>query len=166
MSFPSSAARRWLPILLWMGVIFLASTDIGSAAHTGSIVLGFLRWISSGQLSLARMEEIHFLIRKTAHLTEYAILGALLWRAFSAPALEDTRTSPFVRKWSVAAAIVVSALYASSDEYHQSFVPGRTASPRDVLIDTVGATLGVTAIYLLNRRVRQSGAKRPVPDTA
>ncbi len=151
MTFTSSAASRIVPVVFWMGVVFLASTDLGSAAHTGSIVLWILRAVSAGRLSLPAMEEIHFLIRKTAHLTEYGILGALLWRAFSSPARPPVFTG--------AAALIVAALYACSDEYHQSFVPSRTSSIRDVAIDTVGAAVGVTLCWC----VRAALSKRPEP---
>jgi VanZ family protein len=154
----SPTARRILPIILWMGVIFLASTDLGSAAHTGSIVMWGLRVLSGGRLSPAAMDEIHHLIRKTAHLTEYAILGVLLWRAFSA------RSS--LR--AAAASLLVAALYACTDEYHQSFVPSRTASIYDVMIDTAGAALGIGLAWAVNaKRAKHSAPPIPPPrDTA
>jgi VanZ family protein len=67
------------------------------------------------------------LLRKIAHLSEYAILGALLVRAVQRPAV----------------AILAGGLYAVSDELHQHFVRGRHAAWYDVLIDTVGVTIGV-----------------------
>jgi VanZ family protein len=161
MTLLSPHARKWLPIPVWMGVIFLASTDIGSAAHTGSIVMWLLRTISGGRMPLATMEEIHFLIRKSAHLTEYAIFGFLLWRAFT------TSTNLTGRRlaWGSAAALLVAALYACTDEYHQSFVPGRTSSIRDVAIDTVGAAVAIGVCGALKAR---GILKRPAPspDTA
>ena len=68
-------------------------------------------------------------LRKLAHITEYAILGVLLLRATKAPAV----------------AAVIGALYAVSDEVHQHFVRGRHAAWYDVVIDTVGVTIGVLA---------------------
>src|SRR2546422_4864125 len=66
---------HWLPPVLWMGVIMLLSTDTGSAAHTGELLLPLLHWLlpwaSPGDLAA-----IHGLVRKGAHLTEYAILAA------------------------------------------------------------------------------------------
>ena len=163
MASPSFAAR-WLPIIFWMGVIFLASTDLGSAAHTGSIVLSMLHLLFGGHLSLPAMEEIHHFIRKGAHLTEYAILGVLLRRAFSAQPAAETRTSAFFRNWSTVAALVVAFLYASSDEYHQSYVPSRTSSPYDVMIDTAGAALGLVLCTVFHR-ARRSGASPRDPGT-
>src|SRR3989442_15323043 len=71
---------HWLPPVLWMGVIMLLSTDTGSAAHTGELLLPLLHWLlpwaSPGDLAA-----IHGLVRKGAHLTEYAILAALWYPA-------------------------------------------------------------------------------------
>jgi VanZ family protein len=143
-----------------MGVIFLASTDIGSAAHTGSIVMWVLRTISGARMTLATMEEIHFLIRKSAHLTEYAVFGTLLWRAFVASNGPAARP----RAWGGAAALLIAALYACTDEYHQSFVPSRTSSIRDVAIDTTGAAAGIAICWVWSaRRLRRLG---PPPDIA
>src|SRR5438034_7630764 len=73
---------HWLPPVLWMGVIMLLSTDTGSAAHTSELLLPLLHWLlpwaSPGDLAA-----IHGLVRKGAHLTEYAILAALWYRAFT-----------------------------------------------------------------------------------
>jgi VanZ family protein len=160
MTSPSSSAPKWLPIIVWMGVIFLASTDIGSAAHTGSIVMWVLRTISGGRMALATMEQIHFLIRKSAHLTEYAIFGVLLWRAL---ALRDDFSGRRLA-WGSAAALLIASLYACTDEYHQSFVASRTASIRDVAIDTVGAAVAIGVCGAL--RARRLRRLAPPPDTA
>ena len=75
-----------------------------------------------------------------AHFTEYAILASLLWLAL--------RSSPSLARHATAIAFVLTALYALSDELHQSFVPGRTPDARDWLVDLAGAVL---AIWLLSR---------------
>lgn len=130
-----------------MGVIFVASTDLGSAAHTSRIIDPILRFLFHDSLTLATRDEIHFLVRKTAHLTEYAILGALLWNAFAAQAHRPEPGAPGPA-WPPFAALAVAALYASSDEFHQTFVSSRTASVRDVMIDTTGAALGLSILWL------------------
>jgi VanZ family protein len=104
---PSSlAVRLWLPVLLWAAVIFAFSSvpDLGTGLGTWDLVL-----------------------RKLAHATEYAVLGALLLRA-----VRDELP-----------ALALGVAYAASDEVHQHFVEGRHAAPLDVLIDAVGVTLGV-----------------------
>ena len=111
--------KQWLPVGVWMALIFTMSTDLGSAANTSRFVEPFLRWLLPN-ISPGAIGEIHFYIRKTAHLGEYAVLGWLLWRA-----LWQTRPAAASRSpWKIAvAALLISAAYAATDEFHQSFVP-------------------------------------------
>ena len=101
-------ASRWLPVVLWAAVIFALS----SIPHLSS---GLGTW--------------DYVLRKGAHMTEYAILAVLLVRALQ-------REVP---------AFVLGALYAASDELHQSYVRGRHGTPVDVAIDSVGLALGLLA---------------------
>ena len=117
-----------------MALIFAGSTDVLSHEHTSRFVEPFLRWLSHGRLSQDAIEQIHFLIRKTGHLCEYAILCLLCWWALR-PVSTDRRRAVW--------AILLAACFATTDEFHQSFIPSRGASVRDVLIDTGGATLGM-----------------------
>lgn len=132
MSLPP-AVRYWLPPILWAAVIFTASSALFSADHTGLVLETILTAIVGHPLPAPQFDAIHFAVRKAGHLTEYAIFGALLFRA-----VRGGRRGWNVR-WAVAA-IVIAACYAVTDEWHQSFVPLRTPSAWDVLIDTVGAT--------------------------
>jgi len=104
----SRTLTHWLPIVLWAGVIFTLSSipSLGTGLGTWDLIL-----------------------RKGAHITEYAVLAFLLVRALG-------REAP---------ALALGILYAASDELHQSFVRGRHASPVDVAIDTVGLLLGLLA---------------------
>jgi VanZ family protein len=137
--------RYWLPVAAWMLLIFVASTDLMSAQHTSRFIGPFLRWLNP-EISLEGIRAVQFAVRKAAHVTEYAILAALLLRALHA-GLRPLR----VRHAFVAFAIAVA--YAAVDEYHQSFVASRTGSPRDVLIDASGALLGVAICsWLIARR--------------
>ncbi len=109
-----------------------------SSEHTSRLLVTFLRWLKP-DISWATIAHIHFLIRKAAHLTEYAILAIFLWRAFRFP-------RPDVRGglWTAAAmALAIAICFAALDEYHQSFVPSRGSSPVDVMIDSCGAVLGL-----------------------
>src|SRR5205814_9256817 len=72
--------RYWMPAIVWMALIFLGSSDMLSAEHTSRFLVPFLRWLDP-QISFATLNAIQFGIRKLAHLTEYAILAMLLWRA-------------------------------------------------------------------------------------
>ena len=87
MASPDSIQARWrvrlswLAVLAWMSLIFSGSTGSFSAAHTSRFIEPLLHWLSRGRLSGDAIGEIHFLIRKLAHLTEYAILAILIWDA-------------------------------------------------------------------------------------
>src|SRR5437870_5620199 len=129
--------RYWMPAIVWMAIIFLGSTDMLSAEHTSRFLVPFLRWIDP-QISLAALNAIQFGIRKLGHLTEYAILAMLLWRALRG----GTRWQMKISLLFLVAAIAC-AVFAASDEFHQSFVPSRTSSPVDVMIDVCGAFLGL-----------------------
>jgi VanZ family protein len=126
--------KAWAPVALWLASIFFASTEVLSSEHTSRFLTPFLQWIAPG-ISEPTVAQIHFLIRKLAHLTEYAILAGLLLRALR-------RSTPGSRR-AVAIAIVATVLIAIADEYHQSFVPSRTPTLGDVAIDSAGALLGV-----------------------
>jgi VanZ family protein len=94
------------------------------------------------------IEAVHFLFRKCAHLTEYAVLSLLLWRALRKPVRNDLR--PW--RWNEAfTAIFIVFLYAATDEFHQIYVPTRTPHFTDVLIDTFGATCAMIALWTLGQ---------------
>lgn len=139
--------KYWLPVLLWMIFIFIGSTDLMSAEHTSRFIGPFLRWVAP-DISTATIASIQLVVRKCAHLTEYAILAALLYRAFR----QDRNNF-----WRAAAlALVVAAIYASLDEFHQSFVPSRTGTAWDVMIDTCGAVIGLAICIALRRKRRRA----------
>lgn len=141
-----------MPVFLWMGVIFVMSTDAGSAAHTSVIIEPIVLWLKPNA-SHEEFEFVHFIIRKLGHLSEYAVLGLLVLRA-----LKHTRpTAPGKWSWQTAGAtLLVAAAYAATDEWHQSFVPGRTSALGDVLIDSSGAAVGLS-VMLLRHKLAASG---------
>ena len=135
-SVPVPFSRKlwaWLPTLLWLSVLAMFSTDTFSAEHTGGVLMKVLHALF-GNISAHRFHQIHFFIRKAAHFGSYGLLGALAffsWRA-TLPALPR-----WTFRWSALALLLV-LIAASLDEFHQSFVPSRTASPQDVLLDMMG----------------------------
>src|SRR5438552_18882821 len=133
-----------MPVIAWMVLMFAGSTDALSAAHTSRFLIPFLRWLDP-QISLQAILAIHFTLRKVGHFTEYAILAALLWRA-----LRGT-FSAINKATLTSCAFLVAAAFAMSDEYHQSFVPTRTASAHDVMIDCIGALVAVLLCTLFTR---------------
>jgi VanZ family protein len=141
-----SFLKYWLPVLLWMILIFVGSTDLMSAEHTSRFLVPFLRWLAP-DLSGEAVATIQLLIRKCAHVAEYAILAAFLLRAFSKSQERLSRAT--------ASAFIFAAIYAAFDEFHQSFVPSRTSSPYDVAIDTAGALAGLMVYRLMIRQVGQ-----------
>jgi VanZ family protein len=124
----------WFPPIAWSAVILLASTDAFSGANTGSVLERVLVWFTGHPVAPATLDRLNFLIRKSAHLTEYGILGALAFRAIRG---EQRLWS---LRWSVGA-ILLAAFVASIDEIHQTFVPSRTGTFHDVLLDAAGATV-------------------------
>jgi VanZ family protein len=138
-----SFLRFWLPVLVWMAVIFTASCDRGSFQHSSRIVAPFVRWLWP-QVSPETLHTIVLCVRKCGHLTEYAVLALLLWRAWR-PA-DPPEEAPW--RWSRAGLVLaLVALYAASDEFHQAFVPTREASVKDVLIDLFGAALALLCVW-------------------
>ena len=109
-----------------------------------------LEWLL-GAIPEPRFEFIHFLVRKAAHLTVYAALSALWFRARRGP---QTEWQP---SWALFA-LLLSMLVALGDELHQSFVPARTGSPWDVLLDSFGALAAQVVIAVFARRRTHSPA--------
>lgn len=138
---PHHRLSRYGPLVLWATLIFVGSTSVLSASHT-SVLLRLFLWIFP-QASEASLGTIHFLLRKCGHFTEYAILALLAARALGSSTRELLRT----RWFSLSLLLVV--IYALGDEFHQSFVPSRTASIYDSMIDTFG---GLTALAFLTIR--------------
>lgn len=141
--------KYWLPVLGWMIFIFIGSTDLLSAEHTSRFIGPFLRWFAP-DVSAATVASVQLVVRKCAHLTEYAILAALLYRALH----QNRRPGPFF-----AVSFFIAGAYAALDEFHQSFVASRTGSPWDVLIDCIGAFLGLLLFRRMTRHVETGNRK-------
>ena len=139
-----------------MTVIFSASSDRMSFQHSSRIIGPFLHWLLPN-LSEESLYKVVVLVRKCAHLTEYAILALLVWRALRKP----TRDQPQPWEWQVAwQTIFIVAIYAATDEFHQAFVPSREASIHDVLLDTTGAIFAMLLLWAIGLR-RSRGAPQP-----
>ena len=138
--------KSWLPVVLWMMLMFAASTDLLSSEHTSRYLVPFLRWLKP-DISAATIAQIHFLIRKSAHVTEYAILTVLLWRAFRFHRRDARNVWP-----QGAIALAVAIIFAATDEYHQAYVPTRGSSASDVMIDSCGAAFGLVGRWAFGRR--------------
>jgi VanZ family protein len=137
---------RWAPAVTWAACIFLFSTGWFTGERTGAILLPVLAWIFP-HADHPTLEAMHLTIRKLGHFTEYLILGILVARALRG----DGPWRPML----AVNAVVIAALYATTDELHQHFVPGRVAAIGDVAIDTAGAAMGQLAVA-----ARRLGARR------
>lgn len=144
-------ARYWLPVLGWAAAIFVGSGDSLSSGSTSRFLEPLIRWLLP-HLSPDAVGALMTVIRKGGHLTEYGILAMLCWRAVRQP-LEGGGPDWIWRDaWS---AMAMAALYAVSDEFHQAFVPSRTASPWDVMVDACGAAAGLALVWGVRRLARR-----------
>lgn len=142
-----SSLLYWLPVLVWLVLIFGASGDKASFQHSSRIIAPLMHWLFP---HISDQGAFYFVLafRKCAHLTEYAILALLVWSARRKPVWNDTR--PW--RWSEAAeGLWFVVLYAATDEFHQTFVPSREGCLRDVLIDSCGAIAGLLLLWAVGR---------------
>src|SRR5262245_27535151 len=123
-----------------MASIITFSSDVGSGEHTSHWLLPILRVLSPWATE-AQLEALHWLVRKAGHVTEYAILTALWYRALRRGRGATPRAAG-------AMALAISVAWAVIDEIRQSFVPSRTASAMHVATDSVGALIAVTLALL------------------
>ena len=119
---------RWLPAVIMMVMIFIASGIPGEEVPT--------------------FEGIDFIVKKGGHMIGYAMLAVACYLAAYGANRNRTRSAVL--------SLCLAVVYAVSDEYHQSFIPGRSATVMDVGIDSVGAIIGVTLMDFVVRR-RSSG---------
>jgi VanZ family protein len=141
--------RYWWPALVWAVVISVFSTGLFKSDNTGSVIIPMLRFFLP-HASAETLDFLHHIIRKCGHLTEYFILSMLILRGIRAG------EKGLYLRW-VLVTILIVAGYAALDEYHQSFVPGRTAAVGDVLIDTAGGIAAqlVASLFILLGKARE-----------
>ena len=137
----------WLPVAVSIIFIALESTEVMGSNHTS----GPLRWLFEaifGPISSARWDIVHHMVRKSGHFMGYGCIGLAWLRAW-------WMTLPRSRFLQDALlALLGTALVASSDEWHQSFLPNRTGSAWDVLLDCCGAVTLQLMVYMYFRLMR------------
>lgn len=134
--------------MAWMALIFTASSDSHSYEHSSRFIEPLLRWLFP-RLPETRIHDLHEVIRKCGHVTEYAVLALLLWRGVRQPSKDHPPT------WSWREArftLLLVMLYAATDEFHQKFVPTRTSLVSDVFIDTAGGAASLLALWMIGRK--------------
>jgi VanZ family protein len=138
--------RAWLPTFLWLCVIAIESSDWLSSHHTGGLLYPIFHWLFG--ITPEQFEPIHAITRKTGHVVGYGTLCVLAFRSFRASA-------PLLRpRWSVAwarNAVLLTAIVASLDEWHQTFIPSRTGTIHDVFLDTAAGIAAQVLVYLVLR---------------
>ncbi len=134
----------WSPVAIGVGIILVESTELLGSDHTS----GPLKWLFEsffGPVANARWDEIHHYLRKSGHFLGYGAIGLAWLRAW-------WMTLPHSRFLHDAfLALLGTALIASCDELHQSFLPNRTGTPWDALLDCSGAITLQLIVYLFMR---------------
>jgi len=144
--------RAWLAVALWTAVIWTLSSDGFSASSTARVIGPIVRFFFPG-ISEERFELVHFAIRKSAHLTEYAVLALLTLRAFR-------RGAPRAASRAALLALAFVIVVASADELRQSRSRVRTGRPLDVAIDASGGALALGCALLSERRFGVRASRR------
>lgn len=134
----------WFPVLLGVGVILLESTEMMGADHTSGPLRAFVEFFV-GPISNSQWDMDHHYLRKSGHFLGYGCIGLTWLRAWwmtlpKSQFLVDT-----------ALALLGTAAIASCDEFHQTFLPNRSGSPWDVLIDCSGALSLQLILYIFLR---------------
>lgn len=129
-----------LLVFLWMFLIFLMSSfDATESANQSNFIVNIITNI----FKIENIEVLSFIIRKLAHFTEYLILGFLT--------INMLNKNDISKKYILS--ILICLIYATSDEIHQLFVPGRVCQLRDILIDSIGSITGVYLYKLINTKI-------------
>ncbi|MDF2545716.1 MAG: hypothetical protein K0R93_614 [Anaerosolibacter sp.] len=140
----------WTLVILWCGVIFFFSAENRSVSHDRSsriketVERVIVKVFDEKDINDNLRGRLEYYIRKTGHLAEYFILSVLVCNALWISGLRG------VKLYSVT--FYMSVVYASLDEFHQSFVPGRGPQVEDVLLDGVGVVIGIIASFMILRR--------------
>jgi VanZ family protein len=135
--------KAWIAAILWLILIAIESSALLSARNTGRILYPVLHYLFG--LDWDGFEVWHFYSRKSGHVIGYGTLSILLFRAWRAtlPALDNVN---WTFRWANIA-ILGTALVASLDEWHQSFIPSRTGTVRDVVLDTCAGIAAQVLVF-------------------
>lgn len=153
-------ARNWWPVAAWLGVIRMESTGYASSQNTFRLLYQTMHYLF-GQVNYQLLFELDHILRKTGHFIGYAVLSGLTFLALRNTYRDRIQSSidrPWGRylsdlwqlEWSLIA-ILVTAVTASLDEIHQTFLPFRTGRWQDVVLDTSGAVILQLVIYALSQ---------------
>jgi VanZ family protein len=141
------ALKAWTALVLWLIVIAIESTTYLSSQHTSRVLYPLLHFLFG--IDEAGFEPYHVFIRKSGHVFGYGLLSILLFRAWRETLPSSTRAQ-WMFRWANIAALG-TCLVASLDEWHQSFLPTRTGTVRDVILDTCAGIAAQLALFLYYR---------------
>jgi VanZ family protein len=148
-----SVLKAWIAAILWLIVIAMESTAMASASNTSRILYPLLHFLFG--MEWERFEPVHFFIRKGGHVFGYGLLSILFFRAWreTLPAIGNPN---WTWRWANIS-VLGTALVASLDEWHQSFIPTRTGTVHDVVLDTCAAIAAQILVLLcIKRRARKA----------
>jgi VanZ family protein len=139
-----SVLKAWIAAILWLIVIAIESTDLASANNTSRFLYPLLHYLFG--MDLEHFKPLHFFLRKSGHVFGYGLLSILFFRAWreTLPALGDPK---WTWRWANIS-VLGTALVASLDEWHQTFIPTRTGTVHDVVLDACAA-IGAQVLVLL-----------------
>ena len=141
--------KTWIAAILWLIVIAIESSSYLSAHNTSRILYPLLHFLF--KMDWPTFEHWHFYMRKGGHVFGYGLLSILLFRAWR-ETLPVWDNSKWTFRWA-SIAVLGTALVASLDEWHQSYIPSRTGTPRDVLLDTCAGIGAQILVFLWSRWV-------------
>jgi VanZ family protein len=163
-------AHRWWPVLVWLGVIRLESTEIASADNTSTVLYAVIAAVAP-QVQESFVSQLDEVLRKTGHFAGYGILSVLVFLALKNTNHDRLRfllNRPWGTCWHdfwrwdwVVLAMMLTVVTAAADEIHQTLLPSRTGRWQDVVLDTCGAAVLQVIVYFLSRRVfsRRAGVE-------
>ena len=131
---------KWLILIIWMLLIFLLSHQPNSGSTTHRVLESLFPSIAQN----SNIDLLNFIIRKSAHITEYFILTLLTISLLKEYSLKERIT--------LLLSLIICFSYACADEFHQAFVPGRTSLFTDALIDTSGGLISIIIYYIFNKK--------------
>jgi VanZ family protein len=149
--------KTWIAAGLWIVLIMIESTSYLSSANTSRVLYPILHFLFG--MDDTRFQILHHYLRKTGHFVGYFMLSFLLFRAWR---VTLPRSSRWAMRWA-AIAFLMTALVASLDEWHQTFLPSRTGTIQDVILDSIGAIVAqiliLSLIWLRSRNeIKPAGA--------
>jgi VanZ family protein len=138
--------RAWWPAAVWVCIIAFESTDFFSSEHTGTMLYTLLTKLF-GNINFYQFLVFHHYLRKTGHAVGYGMLGLLMLRGWRATFDHAGLWRTSLLSW------LGVAFVASMDEWHQSYIPSRTGTWKDAVLDSVAGLLFLVAAYFWLRRM-------------